>query len=117
MLKKTTLLTVLFSSFLLAGCNLGGGAPAGIDTDTDMAMELPEVIKIGSILPLTGNAASYGQDMKAGIALYFEENPTIGDSRVELIFEDGKCNGQDAANAVQKLINIDKVRLQQNKTF
>lgn len=102
MFKKVSILTILFSSLLLAGCATGG--PSGPST------ELPDVIKIGYIGPLTGNAAGYGQDMKAGVALYFSENPTIGDSTVEVIYEDGKCNGQDAANAVQKLINIDKVQ-------
>lgn len=110
MFKKTTLLALLFSSLLLAGCNLGGGAPAGVDTG-DTTVELPDVIKIGFIGPLTGNAAGYGQDVKAGIELYFSENPTIGDSTVEVIYEDGKCNGQDAANAAQKLITIDKVEV------
>ncbi|MBU0705607.1 ABC transporter substrate-binding protein [Patescibacteria group bacterium] len=115
MFKKTTLLALLFSSLFLVGCNLGGGAPAGFDTgdasDEAAAVELPDVIKIGYIGPLTGNAAGYGQDMKAGIELYFSENHTIGDSTVEVIYEDGKCNGQDAANAAQKLINIDKVQV------
>jgi len=29
--------------------------------------------------------------------------------QIELVVEDGKCNGKDATAAVQKLINIDKV--------
>lgn len=114
MFKKTTLLAVVLSGLLLTGCNLGGGAP--IDTTTDDAMtnttvKLTDVIKIGYIGPLTGDAAGYGQDVKAGIELYFSENPTIGSSTVEVIYEDGKCNGQDAANAAQKLITVDKVQV------
>lgn len=115
MFKKTTIFTLLFSILLLAGCNLGGGAPVDLEEgdtammEDDMVMELPEVVKLGFIGPLTGGAASYGQDIKSGIELYFTENPTIGNSMVEVIYEDGKCNGQDAANAAQKLINIDDV--------
>jgi branched-chain amino acid transport system substrate-binding protein len=110
MFKKTTLLALVLSGLLLVGCNLGGGAPIDTTTD-DAAVELPDVIKIGFIGPLTGNAAGYGQDVKNGIELYFSENPTIGDSTVEVIYEDGKCNGQDAANAAQKLITVDKVEV------
>lgn len=73
--------------------------------------ELPDVIKIGFVGPLTGPAASYGQDIKSGLELYFSENPTIDGREVKVIYEDGKCNGQDAANAVQKLINIDKIKV------
>ena len=43
--------------------------------------------------------------------LYFAENPNINDVPVEVIYEDGKCNGQDAASAAQKLINVDKVEV------
>lgn len=104
MSKKATLFALLFSAVLLTACSTGGGT-------TVSSGELPDVIKIGVLAPLTGNAGSYGQDMKSGTELYFAENPTIGDSTVELIIEDGKCNGQDAANAAQKLINIDKVKI------
>jgi len=110
MFKKSTLFAAALSILLLVGCNLGGGAPAGVDTG-DASVKLPDVIKIGFIGPLTGNAAGYGQDIKNGIALYFAENPTIGDSTVEIIYEDGLCNGQDAANAAQKLITVDKVEV------
>lgn len=103
MLKKTSLFAILFSLVLLAGCTADRTA---INPD-----ELPDVIKIGYIGPLTGNAAAYGQDVKNGIAQYFLENPEIAGKTVEMIWEDGKCNGQDAANAAQKLITIDKVQV------
>ena len=119
MFKNRMILAALFSGLLLAGCNAGGGAPVDLKDEgkmmeegsDEMAMELPEVIKIGFISPLTGNVASFGQDGKAAVEAYFTQNPTIGDSAVEVIYEDGKCNGQDAANAAQKLINIDKVQV------
>jgi branched-chain amino acid transport system substrate-binding protein len=73
-----------------------------------------EPIKIGFIGPLSGDAASYGIPIKNAIALAVEEiNNTggINGRKIEIIYEDGKCNGKDAVNAAQKLINIDKVKI------
>lgn len=108
MFKKISLFTLLVSALLLTGC----AADKSTDKSGDAMekAEIPDVVKIGYIGPLTGNAASYGQDIKLGIELYFSENPTIDGKTVEVIYEDGKCNGQDAANAAQKLINVDKVK-------
>jgi branched-chain amino acid transport system substrate-binding protein len=35
----------------------------------------------------------------------------INGRKIEVIYEDGKCNGKDAVTAAQKLINIDKVKI------
>jgi branched-chain amino acid transport system substrate-binding protein len=73
-----------------------------------------EPIKIGFIGPLSGDAASYGIPIKNAIDLAVEEiNNTggINGRKIEIIYEDGKCNGKDAVNAAQKLINIDKVNI------
>jgi branched-chain amino acid transport system substrate-binding protein len=73
-----------------------------------------EPIKIGFIGPLSGDAASYGIPIKNAIALAVEEINNAGGingRKIEIIYEDGKCNGKDAVNAAQKLINIDKVNI------
>ena len=69
-------------------------------------------IKIGFIGPLTGEAAAYGVDPLAGIQLKVDEINAAGGINgrmVELVAEDGKCTGADAASAAQKLISIDGV--------
>lgn len=101
MFKKLTIFALILCALFLTGCK----------KDSDVSAKLPDLIKIGFIGPLTGNAAAYGQDVKAGISLYFKENPTIAGKPVEVIYEDGQCNGHDAASAAQKLINIDKVQV------
>jgi len=101
MFKRIVLITFIFSALMLTGCT---------EDKTVSTSELPDVIRLGYVGPLTGAAAAYGQDIKAGIDLYFSEHPTIGDKPVEVIYEDGKCNGADAAVAAQKLITVDKVR-------
>ena len=70
-------------------------------------------IKIGVIGPFTGDAAVYGEPMRNTIQLAVDEinaNGGIGERQVEVIFEDGKCDGTAGASAAQKLVNVDKVQ-------
>src|SRR4051812_8479329 len=67
-------------------------------------------IKIGVILPLTGDAASYGEPARNGFELAREEINSAGGvngKSLEFIYEDGRCNGTDAVNAGEKLVNAD----------
>lgn len=71
-----------------------------------------EVIKIGAILPLTGDLANYGNNAKNGINLLADvinENGGINGKLVEIIYEDSKALPKDALSAAQKLIKSDKV--------
>lgn len=67
-------------------------------------------IKIGLVSPLTGPVASLAPS--EGTILAVEEinaRGGINGKKIELIIEDGKCEGRAAASAAQKLIHIDKV--------
>ncbi|MFA5022919.1 MAG: ABC transporter substrate-binding protein [Candidatus Paceibacterota bacterium] len=71
-------------------------------------------VKIGVIGPLTGDAAIYGKPFSETVALAIEEVNAAGGvngRKIEIIAEDGKCSGQEAATAMQKLVNIDKVQV------
>ncbi len=71
-------------------------------------------ITIGSILPLTGDAASYGEPGQRIEQMAVDQINAaggVGGRQLNIIFEDGKCNGKDAANAMQKLANVDKVQV------
>ena len=84
------------AAMALAACSAGGG----------------DTIKLGFIGPLTGDAASYGADTLHGMQIAVDEINAaggIGGKQIEIIAEDGKCTGADAATAAQKLMNIDKV--------
>lgn len=64
--------------------------------------EEKEVIKIGAILSLTGKADTLGEDMRNAINLALEKvnsNKQI----VELIYEDGMCDPQEAVTAYKAL--------------
>ncbi|KKW37775.1 hypothetical protein A2454_04530 [Candidatus Peribacteria bacterium RIFOXYC2_FULL_55_14] len=71
-----------------------------------------EPMKIGYIGPLTGDASAYGVDTLNAVKMKVEEVNAaggIGGRQVQLVAEDGRCTGGDAANAARKLIDIDKV--------
>lgn len=70
-----------------------------------------EPIKIGVSLPLTGEAASFGEGGKPGAELAAKEinqSGGINGRMIELVFEDDKCS-KDGASVFNKLVNIDKV--------
>ena len=73
-----------------------------------------ENIKIGFIGPLTGEAASYGLSLKNTVQLAVDEinsDGGINNRKLEIIYEDGKCNQEDSAAAMRKLADIDKVEV------
>lgn len=70
-----------------------------------------DTIKVGLILPLTGDAASWGIPPKNGAIIAAEEinnNGGINGKKIELIIEDSQCDPQKSITAINKLLNIDK---------
>lgn len=68
-------------------------------------------VKIGVIVPLSGEAASYGESGRAGALLAQKEINDAGGingRQVELVFEDDTCS-PTGVNAMQKLVNVDQV--------
>ncbi len=99
----TMLVTALVAA-LLSGC--GAGATGG-----DKGGE-KKVIKIGMVGPLTGDYATYGTSVKNGVQIAIDEVNAKGGVQgytLELLAEDSKGDSTEAANAVQKLIDQNKV--------
>ncbi len=70
-----------------------------------------EAIRVGLIGPMSGAAASWGNNVHAGTMLAIQETNAKGgiDGRkLELYIEDGECS-EKAVNAMQKLINVNQV--------
>ncbi len=70
------------------------------------------VVKIGCITPLTGEGATYGAATKKGLDLAVQKvnlNGGINGASLEIIYEDDQMSAKAAANAIQKLIAIDRV--------
>ncbi len=76
------------------------------------AQHLPRenTVKVGWIGPMTGELAKWGGYQAALIAADEVNAPGMPGPHIEIIFEDGKSQGKDAASAAQKLINIDRVK-------
>lgn len=68
-----------------------------------------ETLKIGIILPLTGDAGSYGKSLQEGV---ITADSLLSDSLgfdLQIIYEDSKAEPQQAVSAMNKLISADKV--------
>jgi len=69
-------------------------------------------IEIGVSLPLTGDGAAYGQEVKKGIDLALDELNAAGGiqgKRITLVYEDDRGESAAAVSAFQKLISTDHV--------
>jgi branched-chain amino acid transport system substrate-binding protein len=119
MIDKTTkiiigiavILAIALVAMLVIGSNpeVSGNIPAVNNIEGTSK----ESIKIGFVGPLTGDVSVIGQQNKAAIEMAVDEINSKGgiDGRkIEMIYEDGKCNAKDAASAGNKLINVDKVK-------
>jgi branched-chain amino acid transport system substrate-binding protein len=82
------------------------------EKENTRALLKKEPVKIGFIGPLTGDASNLGQNSKTAVEIAVEEVNSAGGINgrlLEVIYEDGRCTGNTAINAANKLINIDKV--------
>jgi branched-chain amino acid transport system substrate-binding protein len=66
-----------------------------------------EPIKIGIQTSLTGDAATFGTDVKNAIELASEK---IAPGKYKFIYEDEHCDPEAGVRAAQKLVSIDKVK-------
>lgn len=73
------------------------------------AAQAADPIKIGVYLPLTGQNAFGGQLELEGVQLAQKAQPTVLDRPVELVVVDNKSDKVEAANAVTRLTERDKV--------
>ena len=68
-----------------------------------------DTVKIGVYLPVTGGNAIGGQLELDGVKLAHKEAPTVLGKKVEIIFVDNKSDKVEAANAVKRLVEKEKV--------
>lgn len=99
-------LSIIFCLLLAFGCqNKEEKAAAEAKSENE--------ILIGAVFAMTGPIASYGQESVNGIKMALDEvNKTpINGKTIKLIVEDNKGEPVESANAVRKLIDINKVDL------
>ena len=77
-------------------------------------MKQGDAVRIGAVLPLTGNMAPYGISIQQGIDLALEEinaSGGINGHRFENIYEDSQGDPKTGVSAFNKLQMVDKVPL------
>lgn len=102
MKKKFTLLLslIMSTSLTFTACSSKDNAKTAVDSD---------VIKIGIFEPMTGANAAGGQAETEGIKLANKLYPTVLGKKVELVLADTKSDKVEAATAVSRLVEQEKV--------
>jgi len=75
---------------------------------------LADAIRIGVTMPLTGYAATYGEDAKRGVEYAIAEANAAGGingKTIEAVYEDDGGVGKVGVGAIQKLVTVDKVQV------
>jgi ABC-type branched-subunit amino acid transport system substrate-binding protein len=86
----------------------GGGTPGAGDTTGVTSTQ----ILLGSHLPLSGLAAAWGVDLKAGMMAYFDyvnDQGGVNGRQIKLLVEDDQYTGPMASEVTRKLVEQDKV--------
>lgn len=94
---------------LLAGC-----VQIFEDETSEENASSGESIEVGVLMPLSGEAASYGLSGQAVLQIAEKEINDAGGVKgknIKLAFEDGGCNANDANKAINNLISIKKVKV------
>lgn len=71
-------------------------------------------IRIGAIVPLTGDNSVYGIDIRNGMEIAVEEVNTsgeLGKAILAIVYEDDQADPQKTVSAYRKLVKVDKVPL------
>jgi branched-chain amino acid transport system substrate-binding protein len=107
--------TFLLISLAFTGCskkkeenNMSNQAPSTTQNENRVT---GNEIRIGAVFPMTGPIATYGQESVNGIKLALKKINAEGikGKKISLVIEDNKGEPSESANAVRKLIDIDKV--------
>ena len=101
-------------SILLGGIILLSTLAWCTNTSTQTKTDTKQIVKVWVIAPLSWPASAYWEDAVNSYKFALEkmkEQWKMKDYDIELIYEDGKCNGKDATSAAQKLATIDNVSM------
>lgn len=74
-----------------------------------LSLSLFASIKVGVVLPMTGGIAAFGDMTWKGIELAHEIYPEVLGEKIELVLVDNRSEKTEAANAVSRVIDKEKV--------
>jgi len=92
--------------FLYAICACAFGASSAL---ADPASDGPAKVRMAAILPLTGEAASWGQSVKNGMTMAFEALTPELKSKLEIVYEDDALSPKMSVSALQRLLSSGKI--------
>lgn len=108
-MRKLRIFSVLILAvMILAACAPAGGSDAGDDASSASAGE----IKVGVLVPLSGQVSTFGVSTRDGILLavnQWNEKGGVNGMKIVPIIEDGQCTPDPAVNAANKVIDQDGV--------
>ena len=112
MKKSLIFVLAVFLTLFVTACSPGSNIDASDDADS----QEEKVFTIGAVAPLTGEGAVYGLPEQRTVDLGVKELNARWAAegkkqRLELIVEDGKCNGKDGLTAAQTLVNLKGVKV------
>ena len=105
-------LALAFSSSLLAGCNNTTPTDTGTTPDGNAPTASGNGLKIGALLPVTGDLASIGANMPEAVKLAVEEINAcegVNGGPVTLVPEDSQPDPAAGGAAMTKLAEVDRV--------
>ena len=114
-MKILTLFPIIF--FFAIACTQKSGNVSNQNSQYDQSSSAQDTrddgeIRVGAVFPMTGPIATYGQESINGIKLALQKiDPQIRGKKIRLIVEDNKGEPAETANAVRKLIDVDKVHV------
>jgi branched-chain amino acid transport system substrate-binding protein len=91
---KLTLALITLGVIILFSCNNNSN-----NTKND-------TIKLGAVIPLSGEVATYGESLKKGFELAVAEDS----GKFQIIYEDSKADKNTGISGINKLISKDKVK-------
>ena len=105
--RRAALAALLAGSLALAACGGGGGSAP---TSGDGGGSQGGTIKVGLLMPLTGQISQFGEQTSNGVKLAFQQKGSkVGNYTIDVVTEDDKNDEAEAVQRVQKLITEDQV--------
>lgn len=89
-----------------AGCGKKSNDAAAPEGNNEDGAAMAQEVKVGYMGPLSGDAVSYGESTKRAVELALADS---GLENVEVVYQDSRCEAKEAANAVNALVNVEKV--------
>lgn len=107
--RRTALAALTAASLVLAACGGGGGTPSSGDGG-GAGGGGGGTIKVGLLMPLTGQISQFGEQTRNGAMLAFKQkNNQVGNYTIDVVTEDDKNDEAEAVARVQKLVTEDQV--------